>query len=104
MAQCTDLSTVSGGNPLVTQEKHVVPHDGAAAHFTRQVWEHLTATYKDRWIGQGRPVAWPPRSLDHTPLDFFLLGYMKTLIYSSPVDSEEDLIACLIEAAETWHF
>jgi hypothetical protein len=37
-------------------------------------------------------------------MDFFLWGHIKTLIYSSPVDSEKDLIDRIIEAAATWHF
>ena len=39
--------------------------------------------------------------LDLTLLDFFLWGHIKVLIYTSPVDSENDLIAYIIEAAAT---
>jgi hypothetical protein len=35
-------------------------------------------------------MAWPPKSPDFTPLDFFLWGDITTLICTSP---EEDLIA-----------
>jgi hypothetical protein len=38
----------------------------------------------------GQPMAWPPRSPD-----------IKGLIYMSPVDSEEDLTARIVEAAAT---
>jgi hypothetical protein len=76
-------------------------HDGAAAHFARQVREHLTATYKDRWIERGGPVAWPPRSPDLTPMEFFLCGQIKNSIFTSPVDSEDDLIARIVKAAST---
>jgi len=34
-------------------------------------------------------------------MDFFLWSHIKTLIYTSPVDSEEDLIARIVEAATT---
>jgi len=37
-------------------------HDGAAGHWARQVPEHLTANYKDRWIGRVGSVAWTSRS------------------------------------------
>jgi len=37
-------------------------------------------------------------------MDFFLWGHIKALIYMLPVDSEEDLIAHIVEAAATWHF
>jgi len=46
-------------------------------------------------------MAWPPRSPDLTPMDFILWGHVNALIYMSPVDSEEDLIACVVEAAAT---
>ena len=35
----------------------------------------------DRWIGRGGPTVWPPRSPDLTPMDYFLLGHIKALIY-----------------------
>ena len=38
-------------------------------------------------------VAWPPRSPDMIPLDLFLGRRMKTFVYSTPVQSEEDLVA-----------
>jgi len=94
----------AGGNSVVSQEKQWFQHDNAAAHFACQVREHLTATYSGHWIGWGRPMAWPPKSPDLTPMDFFLWGHIKALIYMLPVDSEEDLIAHIVEAAATWHF
>jgi len=44
-------------------------------------------------------MSWPPRSPDLTPMDF-LWNHTETLIYASPVDSEEDRNVC-IEAAGT---
>ena len=44
-------------------------------------------------------MAWSPRSLDITPMEFFLWGHIKVSIYMSPVNSEEDLIACITGAA-----
>ena len=52
-------------------------HDGAAAHFASEVWEHPTTTY-DCWIGQDKPMVWPPRSPDLTPMAFFIWGHIKT--------------------------
>jgi hypothetical protein len=34
-------------------------------------------------------------------MDFLLWGHIKALIYTSPFDSEEDLIAHIVEAAAT---
>ena len=50
----------------------------------------LNVTYPNRWTGRGGPVLWSP---DLTPLDYFLWGSMKSMVYGTPVTSEEDLIA-----------
>ena len=47
-------------------------HDGAPAHFSQQVQANLNRICRENWIGRGGPVAWPARSPDLTPLDFFL--------------------------------
>jgi hypothetical protein len=49
-------------------------YDCAAAHFSRAVRDVLTDTYHGRWVGRGGPTAWPPRSPDLNPLDFFTDG------------------------------
>ncbi|GFY09958.1 transposable element Tcb1 transposase [Trichonephila clavipes] len=40
---------------------------------------------------QGGPIAWPPRSPDLTPLDFFFWGYIKDTAYGTQVNSLEEL-------------
>ncbi|GFU62549.1 hypothetical protein TNCV_1313861 [Trichonephila clavipes] len=39
----------------------------------------LKDTFGDRLISRFGPVNWPPRSCDLTPLDYFLLGYVKSM-------------------------
>ncbi|XP_076237366.1 uncharacterized protein LOC143181061 [Calliopsis andreniformis] len=65
--------------------------DGAPAHFGRSVREFLNNTYEDRWIGRLGPVAWPPRSPDLTPLDFFLWEYVKQKVYGVEIESVDML-------------
>jgi len=48
------------------------------------IW-FLDATYPNRWIGTDGPTPWPPRSPYITPLDFFLWGYVKDKVLSTPV-------------------
>ncbi|GFX30589.1 uncharacterized protein TNCV_3462371 [Trichonephila clavipes] len=36
----------------------------------------------DRLISRFGPVNWPPRSCDLTPLDYFLLSYVESLVYA----------------------
>lgn len=74
-------------------------HDGAPPHFSRAAREVLENAFPNRWIGRGGPVPWPPRSPDLTPLDFFLWGHMKSLIYETPVESENDLLARIVVAS-----
>lgn len=56
--------------PLDIRRQMWFMHDGAPAHFTGAVREFLNNSYP-RWIGRGGPTAWPPRSPDLNPLDFF---------------------------------
>ncbi|KAG8260294.1 hypothetical protein J6590_100220, partial [Homalodisca vitripennis] len=55
--------------------------------------------YGDRWIGGGGPVSWPPWLPDLTPIDFYLWGHMKQLVYTTPIQNEMDLVARVVEAA-----
>ena len=49
------------------------------------------------------PVAWPPRSPDLTPLDFFLCWHIKSLVYETPVPDEETLLARILAASDEVH-
>ncbi|GFW81523.1 DUF4817 domain-containing protein [Trichonephila clavipes] len=44
--------------------------DGATCHTARATIDLLKDTFGDRLISRFRPVNWPPRSCDLTPLDF----------------------------------
>jgi hypothetical protein len=39
-----------------------------------------------RWIGRRGLIAWPPRSPDLTPLDLFLWGYGKNIVYQVKIN------------------
>ncbi|EZA54928.1 hypothetical protein X777_05346, partial [Ooceraea biroi] len=56
--------------PLHIRRQLIFQHDGAPAHFSRQVREVLDAHFPDRWIGRGGPIIWPARSPDLNVLDF----------------------------------
>ena len=73
-------------------------HDGAPAQFGIGVRTLLNNTYPGWWIGRGGPVEWPPRSPYLTPIDFCLWGYIKSLVYETPVETEEELIARIVAA------
>ena len=61
-------------------------HDGAPPHYTIRVREFLNEIFPCRWLGRGGPVARPPRSPDVVPMDYYLCGHMKTLVYDTKVD------------------
>ncbi|GBM70231.1 hypothetical protein AVEN_147154-1 [Araneus ventricosus] len=50
-------------------------------HYGSTVREFLDTTFPQRWLGRGAVMAWPPRSPDITPLDFYLWGYVKQHVY-----------------------
>ncbi|GFV14618.1 putative LOC100569746 [Trichonephila clavipes] len=52
----------------------------------------LKDTFGDRLISRFGPVNWPPRSCDSTPLDYFLWGYVKSLVYADKPQRLDHLI------------
>ena len=68
----------------------ILQMDGAIPHFHRHVREFLNRHLPQRWIGRETDddqmlLAWPPRSPDATPYDFFLWGYVKHQVYIPPL-------------------
>ncbi|GFY04106.1 hypothetical protein TNCV_1198841 [Trichonephila clavipes] len=73
--------------------------DGATCHTARATVDLLKDTFGDRLISRFGPVNWPPRSCDLTPLDYFLWGYVKSLVYADKpqtLDHLEDNIRRVI--------
>ncbi|GFV66187.1 uncharacterized protein TNCV_369851 [Trichonephila clavipes] len=73
--------------------------DGATCHTARATIDLLKGTFGDRLISRFGPVNWPPRSCDLTPLDYFLWGYVKSLVYADKpqtLDHLEDNIRRVI--------
>ncbi|GFV09037.1 uncharacterized protein TNCV_2738031 [Trichonephila clavipes] len=73
--------------------------DGATCPTARATIDLLQDTFGDRLISRFGPVNWPPRSCDLTPLDCFLWGYVKSLVYADKpqtLDHLEDNIRRVI--------
>ncbi|GFV42596.1 uncharacterized protein TNCV_1316011 [Trichonephila clavipes] len=78
----------------VTRTSMWFQQDGAPAHFSISVRNHLNATCGERWIGRGGTVHWPPRSPDLSCLDYFYWGQMKSLVRRSiPLDFQRTSLA-----------
>lgn len=87
--------------PLAVRGNLWFMHDGAPPHFQLHVRQFLDETYGRQWIGRGGPVSWPPRSPDLNPIDFYVWGHLKTLVYERPIDTRDDLLRRIIDACET---
>ncbi|GFW95821.1 uncharacterized protein TNCV_5023561 [Trichonephila clavipes] len=68
-------------------------------HTARARIDLLKDMFGDRLISRFGPVNWPPRSCDLTPLEYFLWGYVKSLVYADKpqtLDHLEDNIRRVI--------
>ena len=86
---------VNGENYLDMLREHMIPElkrhrafnrtifmqDGAPPHFSLAVRNFLDAQFPDRVISRGFATAWPPRSPDLNPLDYWFWGMLKSKIY-----------------------
>lgn len=82
--------------PVALYARVIFQHDGAPAHYAASCRRYLDRRF-DRWIGRGGSVAWPARSPDLTPLDFFLWGHVKNEVYAVECTTEEEMRAKIIE-------
>ena len=55
--------------------------DGAPPHYDIQVRRFLDQQFPDASFGRRGPVEWPPRSPNLSPLDFYLWGHLKFMVY-----------------------
>ena len=65
--------------------------DGCPAHRRIMMMERLQQLFLDRIILLGLDPEWPPRSLDLTPLDLFVWGYLKSKVFLIPPANLADL-------------
>ncbi|CAK1550005.1 unnamed protein product [Leptosia nina] len=73
--------------------------DGATCHTACAAIDLLKDTFGHRLITRFGPVNWSPRSCELTPLDYFLWGYVKSLVYADKpqtLDHLEDIIRRVI--------
>ena len=96
-----DLPLLLEDLPLQLRNDMWFMHDGAPAHFSLLAREYLNRVFADRWIGRGGPQAWPPRSPDMNPLDFCVWGYLKSLVYTTPVENIDHLRNRIVDGCNT---
>lgn len=88
-----EVENQRGANGNLALDEHLLhfQQDGAPPHYVRPVREWLDNHYPEQWIGRRGPIEWPPRSPDLTPLDFFLWGHLKSVVFKTQPDSIEQL-------------
>ena len=66
---------------LATRRNMWLLHDGAPVHMGRAI-PAIQRIWGNRVIARNGAVAWPPRSPDLNPMDFYVWGHMKSLVYT----------------------
>ncbi|CAH2107221.1 unnamed protein product [Euphydryas editha] len=61
---------------LETRRDMYFQNDGATCHYARIVRDYLNRHFGNKWIVRGGNIAWPPRSPDLNPIDFFCMGLL----------------------------
>ena len=74
-AKCTD-----------TLNQQWLQQDGATAHTSRANLAWLHERLEGRLISRRAAVTWPPHSPDLTPLDFYLRGCLKSVVYQEALE------------------
>ena len=54
--------------------------EGATSNAANVAINLLETKFGERVISRNGPVGWPPRSCDLKPLDYFLWGYIKSMV------------------------
>ena len=76
--------------------------DGTPPHWGSHVHRFLDATFPNRWIGRDGPDTLATTIAGyHPPLDFFLWGYVKDKVFSTPVPDLTNLKARITDAFAT---
>jgi len=68
--------------------KNYFQQDGATPHTANTVQEWLCDHFSTKFIDKKK---WPPRSPDLNPCDFYLWGYLKSVVYNPLPKTLDDL-------------
>lgn len=97
-----DLPELLAELPILNEYRPIVfQNDGCPAHWRLTVREYLNDVFPNSWIGRDGPIPWPPRSPDLTPLDFYVWGRAKGLVYATEIETRDDLVQRIEAAFDT---
>jgi hypothetical protein len=69
-------------------KEYYFQQDGATPHTTNKVQEWLKDKFSEKFVDK---LSWPPRSPDLNPCDFYLWGYLKSVVYNPLPKTLDDL-------------
>jgi len=84
-----------------TVSRFILMQDGAPPHFSCFVTGVLNESFPDAWIERCGPIPWSPRSPGLSPLDFFLCGYIKNIVYAEKIRNIQHPQERITSAIET---
>lgn len=73
-------------------------HLHAGSHFGQAARQNPDAIFRPKWIGRGGSTAWPVHSPNLNSLDFYLLGHLKALVYTTSIASVDVIHARIQES------
>lgn len=85
------------GEPQEHLQRMWFQMDGCPAHNGRIISEWMNDHFPGRWIGRYGVVRNPARSPDFTPLDFYIWGKLKSLVYAEAILNVEHLRQRIIQ-------
>ena len=74
-----------------SRKEYWFQQDGARVHTTNDVKKFLTEKFHGRVISNGLEVAWPAKSPDLNPLDFYFWGAAESKVHEEKPKTVEDL-------------
>lgn len=77
--------------PLAIRLRMWWQQDGHPAHTARSVRDILNQRFPNRVLALHGTIPWPARSPDLTPLDFFVWGTIKNIVYRTEPTTEDDM-------------
>ena len=77
--------------PLHVRMNMWMQHDGAPPHYTLSSSLVMNEIFDEKWIGQGGPVAWLPRSTDLTSPDYFSWDFVKEHVMAVAPTTPDDM-------------
>jgi len=96
-----DLQDALDDLPLSTIAEMTFQQDGCPVHSSTIVKQFLNENFGANWIGRNGPIKWPPRSPDLTPLDYYVWGRAKELVYNEQIRNCDQLKQKIDQAFQT---